>query len=237
MRIQRTCLMLVAASVAISLFAASANAISVGNNPPDLMDGILVSSGPFGGTPSFVFAADIDYDAGSDALLKDFTQTSQGSGGPASGVFSGTPVPITETFTNVGTEAWSAWDEEILTTTAGNPPPSPGFLFSGTVTVLRNGVPLTQGSDYTLGGVPYFGGGNNGFISRTITLAPASYIQPTDTLEIQKSIHEVFNDGNVWALNEAAQVAQYPTPVPEPTVVGVIAIAALAASVRRRRAC
>jgi hypothetical protein len=228
MRTQRISTTLTAATAALLAFVASANAItySVGNNPGGPTTLVPVNSGPFGGSPNFQLNADVDYDLAAGNLLKDFTNTSQGSGGPASGIPSGQNVPIVEVFTNVGTEAWTAWDEAILSTTNGNPPPNPGFLFqSNNVQVRRNGILLNEGPDYTLSGVQYFGGGNNGYISMTIALAPASYILPSDTLEIEKRIHEVFNDGNVWALNEAARVAQYPTAVPEPAAVTLLALA------------
>ncbi|MDB5305461.1 MAG: hypothetical protein JWM97_3010 [Phycisphaerales bacterium] len=50
-----------------------------------------------------------------------------------------------------------------------------------------------------------------------MTFAPAAMVQPGDTLEIDKSIHEVFGDSDVWSLNEAARVAETPISVPEPT--------------------
>ena len=236
MRFQGTWVMLVAATAAVSVFAPSAGAITytVGNNPTDPEDSIVVPSGPFGNPPNFVFTAGIDHDASADTLLKDFTNTSQGNVGGGGGIPSGQNVPITEVFTNDGTEAWTAWDEAIVSTTDGNPPPSPGFLFQpNNVTVLRNGVTLNEGIDYTLSGVPYNAASNNGLISLTISFAPASYIQPSDQLEIRKRIHEVFGDGDIWRLDEAASVAQYPTAVPEPAVVGLLALLGLPA--RRRR--
>ena len=237
MRFHQTRTVLFAATAACCVLAASADAVTynVGSNPGDPNSGVLVPSGPFGSSPNFFFTAGIDHDPSADTLLKDFTNTSQGSGGGGSGIPSGQNVQITEIFTNDGSETWTAWDEAIVSTTVGNPPPSPGFLFQpNSVTVLHNGVPLNQGMDYTLSGVQYNQASNNGFISLSIAFAPASYIQPTDTLEIQKRIHEVFGDGNVWALNEAASVAQYPTAVPEPVGLGLLAMA-LPALRRRRR--
>src|SRR5215212_9118838 len=86
MRMQRISSLFVAAIVAIAFFAASASAVTytVGANPGNPLNAVLIPSGPFAGTPNFVFSADIDYDAGGDTLLKDFTQTSQGGGGPNS---------------------------------------------------------------------------------------------------------------------------------------------------------
>ena len=236
MRLERTWVMLVAATAALSVFAASAGAITytVGNNPADPDNGVVVPSGPFGGSPNFVFTAGVDHDASADTLLKDFTNTSQGNVGGGGGIPSGQNVQITEIFTNDGTETWTAWDEAIVSTADGNPPPNPGFLFQqNNVTVLRNGVTLSEGIDYTLSGVQYNAASNNGLISLTIAFAPASYIQPSDTLEIQKRIHEVFGDGNIWRLDEAASVAQYPTAVPEPAALGLLVLALPA--LRRRR--
>lgn len=233
---QRNSIILTAMSTALLVLAASANAInySVGNNSGGPTSIVPVNSGPFGSSPVFQLNAGVDHDPSAGNLLKDFTNTSQGSGGPASGISSGQNIQITEVFTNVGAESWSAWDEEILSTTSGIPQPSPGFLFHpSNVTLLRNGIPLSSGVDYTRTGVQYFGAGNSGFISMTFSFAPSSYIQPGDTLEIQKQIHEVFSDANVWALNEAARVAQYPTAVPEPAAVGLLALA-LASQCRRR---
>jgi hypothetical protein len=226
---------IVTVAIAVTGLTGATHAAPIGNNPGGPTTLIAVDSGPFLGTPHFVVNADIIHDDAGGNLLKDFKNTSQGSGGPASGIPSGQNVLIDETFNNTGTDAWSAWTEQVVTPSEplGT---EPGFLFApGGITVSRNGTPLTEGVDYTLAGTPYFGSGNNGYSAITINFAPSSYIQPDDVLDIQKRIHEVFGDGNVWALNEEAQVAEYPTGVPEPAGLALLAVAGLTPLLHRRR--
>ena len=223
--------MTLAAAAAVLGFTAAANAVTynVGNNPAALDTIVVVNSVGPPANPNFQLQAGIDHNPSADNLYKDFTNDS------GSGISSGQNLLITETFTNDGSETWTAWDELVVSTTDGIPAPSPGFLFqtNGT-TVRRNGALLTDGVDYTLVGVPYNNAGNNGYISITISLSPASYIQPGDVLEIEKRIHEVSGDANPWRPAEAARVAQYPTAVPEPASLGLLALAAVACMPRRR---
>jgi len=238
MRFQSIFAASVAAVAISSIFASSARAItySVGNNPGGTSAVVEVDSGPFGGNnPSFTLTAGVDQDPASGNLLKDFTQTSQGSGGPNSGLSSGRDVPIDETFSNDGTETWTAWDEAVVSQTDFGGPMGPGFLFDTSVTVSRNGTTLTPGVDYTLTGTTFTQFGNSGYESLTISFSPGSQIQPSDMLRIQKNIHEVFGDGNVWTLGEAARVAEFPSAVPEPATLGLVAMTVLATGFRRRR--
>ena len=53
--------------------------------------------------------------------------------------------------------------------------------------------------------------------------------------EIDKAIHEVFGDADVWSLNEAARVAETPIVTPEPTSLAMLALGATALLARRPR--
>jgi hypothetical protein len=231
----------ISASAVVSVCAAPAGAVSflAGNNPSGPSSVVSANSGPFGGSPSFSLSIGVIADPTAGNLFKDLTQTSQGSGGPASGIASGNNVPITESLANHDTDAWTAWDERVVTQAdfggGGSGPFGPGFLFDTTIAVLRNGTPLTEGVDYTLTGTPYSNFGNSGYESFHIALAPASYINNLDVLEIHKSLHEVFGDGNVWALNETARLGEFPTVVPEPAALGLHGLIALPTGVLRRR--
>jgi len=145
---------------------------------------------------------------------------------------SGEDVAITETLANIGPIPWTAWHEEVLTTTDfGGGNINKGFLFrNGSVVVSANYgsgfVPLTQGVDYTLTptlftGPPGSGGQTNAgnWAAFDIALSPARTISAGNTLRINTSIFEVFLDGDPWMQNEAAVVAQYPVPEPAAAVM------------------
>jgi hypothetical protein len=219
---------------------AGASAFAVGDNPGGPSTIITVNSGPINGTPSFSVSADLIHDGTAGNLLKDFTNTSQGGGGTGSGISSGTPVPITETFHNSGTDTWSGWRETVLSQTDFGGPTGPDFLFdANSFVVKRNGAVLAP-VDYTLAGTSGNNFGNTGYDSFTLIFGPAAMIQPGDTLEIDKSIHEVFGDGDVWNLNEAARVAETPIATPEPTSLAMLGLGAagmLARHPRKMRKC
>src|SRR5262249_48036129 len=109
------------------------------------------------------------------------------------GVASGVDLPISELLTNVGTQAWSDWHEQVLSrTTINNPNDSPGFLFrQGSLTVAANYgsgfVPLTQGVQYTLVTTPYSGppdptGNDSNWEAIDIFFQPGFQIAPGNTL-------------------------------------------------------
>jgi hypothetical protein len=238
MRFQRSFAAFVAAASVVSACTSQVVAVtySVGDNSGGTSSVVPINSGPFGGDPLFSLTAGVDQDPASGNLFKDLTQTSRQPGGPNSGISSGVDIPIDETFTNDGTEAWTAWSEAVITRTDTGGGNDPGFLFAPDVVVSRNGATLTQGIDYAINGTTFPQNGNSGFESFTISfLTPLSYIQPTDTLHIQKSIHEVFGDANVWTFNETARIAEFPTALPEPATLGLVVAIPLATALRRRR--
>ncbi|MDB5292286.1 MAG: hypothetical protein JWL69_3527 [Phycisphaerales bacterium] len=219
---------------------AAAQTAIVGDDPNGPTTLITVNSGPLNSAPSFSVSANLIHNGAAGNLLKDFTNTSQGSGGTGSGISSGTPVPITETFRNSGADTWSGWSEKVFSQTDFGGPTGPDFLFDpGSFVVKRNGAALAP-ADYNLAGSSFTSFGNSGYSSFTMTFAPAAMIQPGDTLEIDKSIHEVFGDGDVWSLNEVARVAETPISVPEPTslaLLGLCVAGTLARHPRNIRKC
>lgn len=159
-------------------------------------------------------------------------------------IFSGTYVGLTETYTNQGIETWAGWFEGVVTrTTFSNPNDATKYLFrDSTVSVAANYgsgfVTLTPNVDYTLTSTPYSGPPDSfneeGSEAITIALIPSRWVDTGDTLRISKQIFDVFGDGAVWEAGAAAELAQYPTPIPEPAAIGAggVVIAILG---RRRR--
>jgi hypothetical protein len=154
-------------------------------------------------------------------------------------ILSGTQVPIHEHITNSGPSTWTDWHEEILANPEDSP--FPDFLFTaGSLHVDRNGVPLNQGTDYTLVATtadPVLGNTPGGdWVALSIFFSPSAAIQPGDILGIRKDIFEVFADADVWAPGEFALLGQYPT-VPEPASLGlaIVGLAGLGLYWRRRR--
>ncbi len=177
----------------------------------------------------FTVAADVSYDPAAGPWDKQF----QNTGNP---IFSGQNVAINETLTNAGLQAWTDWHEQILSTTTGG---GPDFLFTaGSLSVFRNGVPLTQGTDYTLVTDQVFNASATVADWSAISLFfnTASEIQVGDKLQITKQIYEVFGDGDVWDQGEIALVGQYPS-VPEPGsfILAAMAFVGLGAWGWRRR--
>jgi len=153
-------------------------------------------------------------------------------------ISSGQDVSLLETFTNAGLTPWTGWHEEVVTrTTINHPNDSTDYLFhQGTLSVQADYgaglVGLTQGVDYTLTTVPYSGpsdpGGNdNGWEALTINLSPTKQILTGDKLVVNKSMFEVFLNGDIWHVDQNAELAQYPTVVPEPGSLGLLALAGL----------
>jgi hypothetical protein len=173
-------------------------------------------------------------------------QKSLVNNGPG-GVASGVDVAITEILTNVGAVPWTDWHENVVSrTTIFAPNDSPGFLFrQGSLTLSADYgagfVPLTQGTDYTLVTTPNSGppdpsGNDANWEAIDIFFNPSANIGPGNTLRIDKSIFEVFLDGNVWQNGEAAVIAEFPSAVPEPAAVAICAGALMAIAQRRKSA-
>jgi hypothetical protein len=204
--------------------------IDAGDNP----------SGPttvttFNGTMNsgFSVAANVSYDATAGQWEKDLTNT----GG---GISSGQNVAISETLVNSGLLPWTDWHEHVIsTTTVDGNPNFPEFLFDSTsLSVSRNGVPLTAGTDYTLVTDQVFNRSETvaDWSSVSIYFNPASDIPVGGTLQISEQIYEVFGNANIWVNGEAAQIGQNPT-VPEPASIVLVCLAAigLAMTVHWRR--
>ncbi|HEY7090717.1 MAG TPA: hypothetical protein VH518_21655 [Tepidisphaeraceae bacterium] len=158
---------------------------------------------------------------------------------------SGEDVAIVETLTNVGNITWTDWHEHVVSTTDfGGGITGPGFLFRNDSLSLQANygagfVNLTQGVDYTVVPTLYSGPSspppmtNDGqWQAIDIFFSPARAIKPSDVLRINKSIFEVFLDGDPWRPQETAIIAEYPTP--EPAGLTIFGAVAALAVVRRR---
>jgi hypothetical protein len=162
------------------------------------------------------------------------------------GIDSGEPVPIVEHITNTGTQAWTDWHEEIIGPVEDfGFGPATDFAFEReSVSVSRNGIGLVEGVDYTLTFTehPIFQPNQPGDVvdpgrhwqSIDIFFNEASFIQPSDTLTIEKNIFETFLNGTPWNFMLVAQIAQYPT-IPEPGTAVLVAICAAFPFMRRAR--
>jgi len=187
-------------------------------------------------TDGFVVVENVAHDSGASPWQKELVNIGSG---PGNMLASGVPATIDETFSNVGSDAWTGWHEEVVSrTTVDSDSNYPGFLFrDGSLSVYRNGGLLTEGSDYTLT-TQVVGGQlspNGDWEAMTIVFSSAAMIQPGDSLRLTKDIFEVFGDGNTWQLNEAAVLAQYPL-VPEPSSIGLALLGGgVALSLRLRR--
>jgi hypothetical protein len=220
-------------SVAFLAVGASARAVVVAGNDPTGPSMATTYSGNSSG--GFTVVDNVSYNPAAGTWNKGLRLTD--------GTASGNEVPINETVTNAGPLAWTGWHEQVFTTTnVNNDPNYPDFLFrNGSLTVSRNGVPLTQGANYTLVTDSFFNRSSSeaDWRSVSILLNPASDIQVGDTLGISERIYEVFGDADTWMPNEIALVGQNPTavPVPEPSALALAALGALALSTVARRRC
>jgi hypothetical protein len=145
-------------------------------------------------------------------------------------------VPIVETFTNVGTYAWTDWHEEVIGPVEDfGFGPATDFAFEReSVGVSRNGIGLVEGVDYTLAytehpvpqpnipGPDQVDPGKH-WQSVSIFFNAASRIQPSDVLTIEKNIFETHLNGTPWNQFLVAEIAQYPT-VPEPGTALLVAL-------------
>jgi hypothetical protein len=232
------------ASIAVVLltFLDPARAVTIGASSditqPITSTNHSVTGPPSGASTSIV--ADIAHDLNSGPWHKNLINNGTNA------IPSGNNVGIQEVLTNTGAATWTGWNERVVTrTTINTPNDSPGFLFRQSSLALQADygagfVPLTQGPDYTVTVVPYSGppdpsGNGQGWEEITIFLAPVRSIQTSNRLQINKQIFEVFLDGNLWNLGEAAEIAQYPIAVPEPASLGLAAFGAITLLARARR--
>jgi hypothetical protein len=225
-----TCLLALSAVLAATR---SAQAVIVaGDNP----SGPSIATSYNGGIGGFTVAETVSYSGAAGAWQKALVNTGQM-------ILSGTEAPIHEQLTNAGPSAWTGWHEEVLADPLGDPP-FPDFLFTaGSVQLDRNGVLLSQGTDYTLTATtasPGLGNSPGGDWSAfSILFKPSAQIHPGDTLGIRKNIFEVFGDADTWDPNERALLGENPTAVPEPASIGLATVGSVGLSLlwlnRRRR--
>jgi hypothetical protein len=158
-----------------------------------------------------------------------------------SGFSSGANRAIVETLTNGGAAPWPGWHEHVASrTTVNQPNDAPGFLFrQNSLSLMADYgsgfIPLTQNVDYTVVAPPYPNGPAGDFgnwEAIDIFFAPNRVIATGNVLKIQKDIFEIFGDGDPWRPDEAAVVAQFPSPEPG---VAVTLISGAAILLLRRR--
>jgi len=200
--------------------------------------GPSVSTEQEGNVNGFTIVANVLHDPSAGPWEKHLVNT----GG---GIESGLLVPITEVLTNIGTDAWTDWHEEIIGPfdTFGFGPATIFAFERESVNVYRNGDLLSEGPDYTLQFTlhPVVQPGPNPqnhaesgqhWQSVSIFFSGSNSIQPSDTLTIEKNIFETYLNGTIWMPSIEPVIAQYPT-VPEPTTL-VYFLAALAVLGGRR---
>lgn len=203
-------------------------------------DGPSTSTDYNGGPNGFSITGDVLYDPSAGPWEKHLLV--------GSGVESGLLVPLTETLTNVGTQAWTDWHEEIIgpievITPFGS---TTTFAFErDSVDVYRNGDLLTEGSDYSLQftlhavvqpnmNPPGHADQGQHWQSVSILFDPSASIQPNDTLTITKNIFETYLNGSTWSPMVVPVIAEYPT-IPEPTTLVYLLTAVVAIGAGRAR--
>lgn len=149
---------------------------------------------------------------------------------------SGVPVKMLEQFTNTSSQAWTGWQEEVLSTALSCGAACleyPAFLIrNGSVevsvgTLLSGFNVLFENQDYTLLVEPFNGVSPAGdWRSVSILFKPHITIPPGQALQIRQDIFATSAKG--WARNEKAVIAQGPIlAVPEPSSFAVAALAGL----------
>lgn len=205
--------------------------------------GLSASTDYDGNMSGFTIAEDVLYDPSAGPWLKHLMNT-------GSGISSGVGVPLSEEFTNVGTQAWTDWHEEITGPIESGFGFGPVTIFAferDSVSVYRNGGLLTEGPDYTLqftlhpvpqpspsATPPNQVDQGQHWQSVSLFFAAGSAIQPTDTLTITKNIFETHFNADVWTPEIVPVIAQYPT-IPEPTTLVYLVTAVVALGAGRAR--
>src|SRR5262245_28461212 len=223
---------------AMGVFTSSARALvsASGGAGPSTDSAALITGGPdIGSVP---ISESVSLDPGAGPWRKNLINN-------AIGRSSGEDVAIVETLTNVGNITWTDWHEHVVSTTDfGGGVTGPGFLFRNDSLSLQANygsgfVNLTQGVDYTVVPTLYSGPSspppmtNDGqWQAIDIFFSPGRVIEPGDILRINKSIFEVFLDGDPWRPQETAVIAEYPSP--EPASLAIFGAVTAVAMVRRR---
>jgi hypothetical protein len=137
-------------------------------------------------------------------------------GDPNQNVVGIATIDIVETLINVGTEPWTDWHEIMLPPPVGLVPP----VWTSVVSLTVNGNPI----GYTATGIG------------TGTLDLFNFSQPVLPGEIFGIHKKALVDGSIVANGAFLRIQEYPTTVPEPTCLALLAISGFAiAQIRRRR--
>lgn len=132
-------------------------------------------------------------------------------------IFGGGVLDFEEHIVNVGTEAWGDWHEEILGPPAGLPPAS----WTGSISLEVNGNPITFSSV--------------GLGTQVLWLDNFSQpVLPGEVFTIRKQALVLPNSAGATGV-ELMRLLEYPTPVPEPASLALLAMSSLTLMGRRRR--
>jgi len=127
-------------------------------------------------------------------------------------------VDIIETIQNVGTESWGDWHEHIIGDPASATFPS---FWSSVVSIQINGSPITFIA--------------TGIGTKDLWLDTFSQpVLPGDILTIHKQV-DVFNNTAGADGFPLIRLQEYPTPIPEPGSLALVAVGSLVLMVMRRR--
>jgi len=124
-------------------------------------------------------------------------------------------IDIVETLVNAGTEVWTDWHEFMLPPPVGLAPP----IWTNVVSLSINNNPIT----FTATGLG------------TGTLDLFNFSQPVLPGDIFGIHKQALVDGSIVANGAFLRIQEYPTTVPEPASVAIVAMGSLAAAGLRRR--
>ena len=132
---------------------------------------------------------------------------------PPTASYTGGLVDVFESITNVGTEPWSGWREDLFGAGLGV-----GWNSAGLVSAQVNGATISYDQTVTVGSLAI-----QGF---------SQAVLPGDTLELHKRI-DIFTDNVVGPGETLFSIEQF--PIPEPATPAVFAVLWLALLLTQRR--
>jgi hypothetical protein len=167
-----------------------------------------VSPGPVViiGTPSNPVPVDLDINGG---------PWNKSIGDPNQQVSGISSIDIIETLVNIGTETWTDWHEILLPPPVGLVPP----VWTSVASLTVNGNPIS----FTATGLG------------TQTLDLFNFSQPVLPGDIFGIHKHALVDGSIVANGAFLRIQEYPTTVPEPTGLALVALGTIVTTATRRR--